>query len=92
MNDVLHADTRTRAWPTPQLRTRTAIVSAPSRNALVIDDDWDTAKLIENVLQAAGFSTYICVRGEDAIEQSVKDREVPHLKVSAKSVVVPHRE
>lgn len=48
--------------------------AAPSLSALVIDDDWDTAKLIENVLQAAGFSTYICVRGEDAIEQSTRDR------------------
>lgn len=49
-------------------------LSMPKRSALVIDDDWDTAKLIENVLQDAGFSTYICVRGEDAIEQAHRAR------------------
>lgn len=70
------ATRRHMARQAPAASPRTALYwpSRPKRSALVIDDDWDTAKLIENVLQDAGFSTYICVRGEDAIEQAHRER------------------
>lgn len=60
--------------PAAAPRTASYRPSTRKRSALVIDDDWDTARLIENVLQDAGFSTYICVRGEDAIDQAHRER------------------